>query len=1478
MELDSHKFIGMSRDTHPINQKPELLWEAHNIRITNRDDSTLLAITNEKGNLNTGVTFNGQYLGHCVLGKYLVVFTVDDSNISYIYRVNNKEDGSILKIILFKKEGLLDLDYPIQTLGIQETELVQKVYWVDGKHQPRVINITKPELNDNYIASVQDYTYISYNDKFDPFSFVQKLKLQEEISITNNNEQGAFMPGVVQYAFTYFNKYGQESNIFYLSPMYNIAYPERGAEPNKVVAASFTLELENLDDFEYVRAYSIHRSSVNTTPSVKVIADIKVFESKVKFIDDGQQGYTVDPQMLLYIGGKEIIANTAESKDGTLFLGNITIKNSYPGNLYIKYEDGGAERIKDRIKRIQDVSTVFRQIPIKKSTSNNYYNYIPNISGENISSFKYGEWYRIGISVQDDMGIWSDPIYIQDITIDKKPFSNGNTLYLPNIKIVLPKDITKTLYDNNFRRVKGVVVFPSLTDKKVLAQGILCPTVFNIKHRQKNAPFSQASWFLRPFYHKDIDSSNYSNDDNIEKGAWAEFRHLYPLHSGKNRGAEIQGMSNLEFYLLNGKAKKEEELPDSYFVDQSILTFHSPDIEFGDLRMLEQWDVKMRLVGIANFTSNIGDIDIQTSTPAITGSGFYHKQLGSINRDSDAIRSLLSGLFYRDGVVYKKYENEDEEPTYEGFGEYPFLVYPWQGTSLNNDVKRQSDKGTRTSLLQKKVISNLKFSEYNSWFDECYNLDITNLQVFNQQDTVQLLKLEVPENAYMHSINYFGNVDSITWKEWPNHYIGDVKSFTSALSDAKEANPEGLDPADVVESWTDPIRIKYKSSPHIVTSLNYSENGSQTILPSINNKNLNKISSAPFWSLNDKYSIDEYYSVRQVILFSNIDISDDIVHQYVTEDFNVGEYILCYKEDTGYGYLYKATNEANDITTWERQILNEEDVGKIYKGKRFQEVYIFEVRYDGQQYLPFLNQHIQLSQIYSINQDNITLESGPNYPYLFLAEIYRDSSDVQLPFGGISEQALQENSWITAGESYIIDPEQNCEVIISQGDTWYQRYDCLKTYPFTKEDENQLVEIGSFMCETRVNLDGRYDRNRGELSNINMSPQNFNLVNEVYKQKNNFFSYTILPEDFYKQSNFLSQITWTKEKSPGEDIDTWTNITLANVLNLNGSSGKVTSINAFNENLIAFQEQGISLINFNSRVQIPTSDGVPIEIQNSYKVDGYTTYSNTIGCQDKWSICKSLDGIYFIDNHSNSLYKISGQAPEEVSSKLGMRQWFIDNKPGYLWNPKYKDVTKLNGIRTFYDKNNNDIYLVPGSDYYEERDSLVYSLKLQQFTSLMSYGGTPAMFNLDSKFYSLKKDGEGILTLWENFAGEYNNFYGVYKPFDITFISNANATYNKIFDTLEYRADIYDSSNNLLHDKSFTTIQVSNEYQDTEEHRFINKELRKKFRVWRAIIPRDNRKGKRTRISNPWTKIKLKYDTEDNNKMVLHDMIVKYTV
>jgi hypothetical protein len=38
----------------------------------------------------------------------------------------------------------------------------------------------------------------------------------------------------------------------------------------------------------------------------------------------------------------------------------------------------------------------------------------------------------------------------------------------------------------------------------------------------------------------------------------------------------------------------------------------------------------------------------------------------------------------------------------------------------------------------------------------------------------------------------------------------------------------------------------------------------------------------------------------------------------------------------------------------------------------------------------------------------------------------------------------------------------------------------------------------SFIVETHINLDGRYDRNRGNIDNRAATPSNFNLLNTVY--------------------------------------------------------------------------------------------------------------------------------------------------------------------------------------------------------------------------------------------------------------------------------------------------------------------------------------------------------------------------------------------
>jgi hypothetical protein len=167
----------------------------------------------------------------------------------------------------------------------------------------------------------------------------------------------------------------------------------------------------------------------------------------------------------------------------------------------------------------------------------------------------------------------------------------------------------------------------------------------------------------------------------------------------------------------------------------------------------------------------------------------------------------------------------------------------------------------------------------------------------------------------------------------------------------------------------------------------------------------------------------------------------------------------------------------------------------------------------------------------------------------------------------------------------------------------------------------------------------------------------------------------------------------------------------------------------------------------------------------------------------------------------------------------------------------------------------------------------------------MSYERTPYMFNIENALFSIKKDKYNKYTIWEQFKGEYNKFYGETKPYSLTFISNSDPFYDKIFNNLEFRSDTYewiDKENKWeLSDKTFDTIQVENEYQNTGEvelnhvkDRLSN--LKRKFRVWRIQIPRD--KNGRDRIRNTWAKVKLTHKNPGNCKTELHDLMVHYFI
>lgn len=1518
MQEDVHIFQGLRRDNHQIRQKAEYLWDAHNIRLTNREDSTLLSITNEKGTLDTGVTFQGFYVGHCVLGKYLVVFTADDdSSDNYIYRVEKLGDGTYKTVILFHEGNVSEYGWnpnnPIEALGVYETELVQKVYWVDGVNQPKVINIASPELRGIVTTNGQDLTtelgYTHYS-----FNFIPTLTLNETVSITKRYSDGEFSPGTIQYAFTYYNKYLQESNIFYTTGLYYISPKDRGGNPEEKVNNSFKIVIDKPDKFDYVRVYSIHRSSIDAVPTVKVVADRAIDSDRLELVDTGTIGYTIDPTQLLYIGGRHLVPGTLTSKDNTLFMGNLSI-----GNNVID------------IKSVIDLPSlaasdlVINTVPTGWK-SGAYYEYTPKgIADSYFGGFKYGEKYRCGIQFQYDNGEWSEPLHIGDIVLNEThPSTIRNSVQLKSKQFVVPKSVLQKLYSRGVRRMRPCVVFPSSIDRDILCQGVLSPTVYNVKSRQTSSPYIQSSWFFRltPENLANNPSSGLGGDVNVYMGAKVEWRHNRPLLTGANRGAEVQNMQASSVSTI-ADVTDVEKYSSYFFVDSNVVTFHSPDIEFGNVGNLE--NTELVIIGTADIGAVAGDIDIQTSSPTIkaTSAGFNKTNIGYPMKEEDVINGgsgLVAGLFYDDAKVYNDFSDSSESM---------FMVYPWHRSgSLNNDSARPDGKGTRSAVLSKKKISNLKFS-YRNTIETPMHYDISTPILFDSNE-VSMAKVMIPYLG--KEVPYYGNIDTIvTSKEAYDIYVSN--SFSGNIIPVKES--EGT---VFIKESKDPVRIKYKSSPHLVFSLNNSDPSKITILPRRAGErdatNLNgETYTPPSWadpSPGDVPSGDipllGWISTGNPMLYpeDNYDmlgkfwfqVDDELVGngdtntlwECVTATASSSHKVdfmysnnsngTIFRIEKGQTVLKGATGvfaslpkDSNNVYTGETKYYKATKTG-VSKGGIFRysfaEYTFSRAGDDG------VVSRGSSSSPYTISQQSFGSSLVIYPPYLLLAEIRRKTPvDSSIKFGGDTPEALRSNLWIPASEPTPIKPDTDVSVKFLWGDTWYGRYDCLKTYPFTQEDENSVIEIGSFMCETRVNIDGRYDRNRGQLSNLNMTPQNFNLLNEVYSQKDNFFNYRILDEDYYKQHKFANQVTWSKEKSAGEEIDTWTNITLANTLDMDGSKGGVTSLKVFNETLVCFQEKAISQILFNSRVQIPTSDGVPVEVSNGYKVDGSRFISGSVGCQNKWATTTTTTGVYFIDNYTNTIWLYNGQL-NNISEALGMKWWVQNNHTDKEWRPLDQGTHIVNGVRAFYDPLYRDIYFTPGPDTEGERDALCYSEQLGQFTSQMSYGGTQAMFQFGDGFFSLRHKGSG-LQLYENFKGNYNNFFGTTKGWDFSFISNDNPLYTKIFDTVELRADHWMTygSTKLLNTFPMNYIEVENEYQKAKAT-VDSKNTKKKFRVWRAFIPRSStvsergtditRQYGRARIRNPWAMIKMGWKPEgvllrDNTKKaMIHDISVKYTI
>ena len=1589
---------GMTKDVSDSKLGSEYYIDALNIRLTAQDDNTLMSITNAKGNkqITLDSAILGSYLGHAVLNSYIVIFTVNDST-GYIYRIDTENNYHTV-LLAYGPFGF-DTDHPIETLPMYEKEDVQKIYWIDGKNQPRFINIAD-KIKSGIIVPRTSATVPSSKTAFD---FVATMALNEKVTVTRNEATiGTISAGTIQYALTYYNLYGQETNIFHQSSLNYISYNNRGASPeDTTVSASFTLKLENLDhNFEFVRIYAIHRTSLNAVPTVRRVVDLPVVNYPIIFTDDGSAGELVDPTIMLFVGGKTIIPQAMSHKDNTLFFGN--------------YQEQGSivsSAIKSLCKNAPISFSRSKSLEMAKEAG--YYSYKSSLtkSLDKISTFKYLEWYRFGIQAQKATGEWSEPIYIKDLKNELPINYSGNNVLLVEAKSVLPESVKNALKAEGYVNVRPLVVYPTLTDRECICQGVVNPTVFNVEDRNTNSPWCQSSWFFRPNSPIQITSGGspvtpsyksvyclhiieYDRSYNPKAGdyIWVDFYRIDPGYTARCRLKVLGITTNVERtggYGHDNYAMLAVEIDDpNTYTFSDLISDNSAYTRY--LKVYNR-DDNTAVIGEALYSSGgvlgiISSSVLESVLPATGSSAImswnpqwswtsdsytWSTNLALIKNNSETTQFYLQAKFKvtsstEDAVLgtipefrhwqplaSAKKRNGEIQCNFVSTGN---LKTSW--TSMgNNDTQRYAANFIEKviSINPKSTDSSLNNDSYVDQFSDMFFVD-QSVVTFHSPDIEfdtntrsidnSLLKMRivgyVPITATISDVDIqtssiqlnYRNTTALPrgfWHEtvgntgyygigslnaapmwYDDEYHGNKdeggenkKQYTTAFmtypwhrngslnnQNAKDSN--NYRSAVLKRKIMSNLRFSYKS---------YYLEGDTTIASMPNTQyNLSGISlfdsnetinSRINGNLTDSKNINYYGNVDKIVSSSRV-FRIDSSHQvtgypiFKTSRFQAGASLTGYHN----AYTLSSVNEITDhaeegdvSSTQKQQRFGSDPVSIKYKSTPHA---VLALQGDSSyKILPTakyngiaLNTVSGTTPFWSTTYQDVkqsVLPINMNYGWLWLVELYNDN--VQNRFGGTSDNAIENNTWLPCGQPVSIDDAADSTKGIkwTEGDTFFQRYDCLKTYPFTNEDTNSVVDILSFMVETRVNIDGRYDRNRGQNSNLQMSPINFNLLNHIYSQNNNFFSYRTLDKTLFNVDTYKNYITWTKKKTPGEEVDTWTNITLANVLDLDGDKGNITPLKRFNNSLFAFQDKAFSQILYNENTQLSTTAGVPIEIANSGKVDGKRYISETVGCANKWSIIESPYGLYFMNSNNASINLYNGQLLD-LTSKYGFNSWArkLINKES--WKPSF------NTFRTFYDRNSKDVYFV------NKDVALDFSETMNQFTSFISYENTPAMFNVANKFYAFK-NGQ----LYEQEAGDYGVFFGVCKPYHITFIDNQDYVHDKIYTNLEFRAVVDPDMSNNAFNLPFDKLTANTDYQSgtvdfkpQQGNTYKSyPSLVRKFRIWRADILRavwTTAGGirKQDRMRNPWIYLKLEKTAFNNlskqNKIEMHDLIIDYYI
>ena len=507
----------------------------------------------------------------------------------------------------------------------------------------------------------------------------------------------------------------------------------------------------------------------------------------------------------------------------------------------------------------------------------------------------------------------------------------------------------------------------------------------------------------------------------------------------------------------------------------------------------------------------------------------------------------------------------------------------------------------------------------------------------------------------------------------------------------------------------------------------------------------------------------------------------------------------------------------------------------------------------------------------SIEEIHAAANTGASNGVL-LAEFVKNSNELYVGgiYGGMSYESKRNASYIDIGNYN--DISQNGVLIESPGDTF------VNTFTFTKlvkadteiasTDFNLVSEIVSIKVETTVDLKNRDDLSLGQWDN-RWQPKydEYQEYNTVYSQQPTLSKSIDSGVKIKKIQEFDGRLMSSKEKIPGEFIDSWTDFLENEKMDLDGKYGPINAVVNLNDEIYCLQDTGVAHIAINPRAQVQANDGIGLELGSGGILHDYNYKSTTSGCLNKWGVISSEQGFYYVDVVNSAIMGLGGKGINRISDMKGFHHELLNR----MNSNDLRSDNPVNGygVSVGYNSVNSDIYF----SFHQSTDSftLGFNEKAGEFISYYDY--VPSWYINKGKIMITSSPGE--TQLWEHFKGSANHFYGTHHASSMT-LHVAPPGNEIILNGASYKMELTNSTGSEVLNKGLTGVRVYNDYQDSGMVDLVNRQnVFKKFRNYKVNFPRD--KGSRDRIRSAWGFAEFEFSNPDGNKLILHDISIFFT-